>query len=134
MPDAFAQLLATQPVVFVHLAGALVALLLGPLLLLGRKGRTAHRVLGWTWVLAMATSVVSSAFIESDLPSIGGIGPIHALTLLVAVMLPMGVMHARQGRATAHRKTMQGLYLGACVGAGVFTLLPGRFLGQMLWA
>lgn len=32
-----------------------------------------------------------------------------------------------------HRKTMQSLYIGACLGAGVFTLLPGRLLGQMVW-
>jgi uncharacterized membrane protein len=28
---------------------------------------------------------------------------------------------------------MQGLFWGACVIAGVFTLLPGRFLGSVLW-
>jgi len=32
-----------------------------------------------------------------------------------------------------HRKTMQRLYIGACVVAGLFTLLPGRFLGSLLW-
>jgi uncharacterized membrane protein len=32
-----------------------------------------------------------------------------------------------------HRKTMRGLFSGACVIAGVFTLLPSRFLGQVLW-
>jgi uncharacterized membrane protein len=28
---------------------------------------------------------------------------------------------------------MRGLYFGACVVAGVFTLLPGRYLGGLLW-
>jgi uncharacterized membrane protein len=28
---------------------------------------------------------------------------------------------------------MRGLYIGGCVVAGLFTLLPGRFLGDMLW-
>ena len=28
---------------------------------------------------------------------------------------------------------MQNLYWQACVGAGVFTLLPGRYLGQLVW-
>ena len=28
---------------------------------------------------------------------------------------------------------MTGLYIGACVVAGLFTLLPGRFLGSLLW-
>jgi uncharacterized membrane protein len=32
-----------------------------------------------------------------------------------------------------HRKAMIGLYLGACVGAGAFTLLPSRYLGGIVW-
>jgi hypothetical protein len=28
---------------------------------------------------------------------------------------------------------MWGVYLGACVTAGAFALLPGRFLGNLLW-
>lgn len=38
-----------------------------------------------------------------------------------------------QRNITGHRKAMRGLYWQACVGAGVFTLLPGRFLGQLVW-
>jgi uncharacterized membrane protein len=28
---------------------------------------------------------------------------------------------------------MKGLFIGGCIVAGVFTLLPGRFLGDLLW-
>ena len=28
---------------------------------------------------------------------------------------------------------MQGVYLGACVIAGFFTLVPGRYLGDLIW-
>ena len=28
---------------------------------------------------------------------------------------------------------MRGMYIGGCIVAGVFTLLPGRFLGRQLW-
>ena len=38
-----------------------------------------------------------------------------------------------QRNITGHRKAMRGLYWQACVGAGVFTLLPSRFLGQLVW-
>jgi len=48
-------------------------------------------------------------------------------------MLPLGIWHIRRDNLAGHRKTMRGLYTGACVLAGVFTLLPGRFLGQLLW-
>jgi uncharacterized membrane protein len=38
-----------------------------------------------------------------------------------------------QGNITGHRKSMISLYIGACLVAGLFTLLPGRFLGDLLW-
>jgi uncharacterized membrane protein len=50
------------------------------------------------------------------------------------VMLVVGVRHARQGRVQHHRRTMQNLYLGALVIAGLFTLMPGRLLGDALRA
>jgi uncharacterized membrane protein len=32
-----------------------------------------------------------------------------------------------------HRITMQWLYFSACIVAGGFTLLPGRYLGDLVW-
>jgi uncharacterized membrane protein len=32
-----------------------------------------------------------------------------------------------------HRITMQSLYVSACVIAGGFTLLPSRYLGNLIW-
>jgi uncharacterized membrane protein len=131
--NTFTRLLEHDPVVFVHLAGALTALALGAVLLWRRKGTPSHRALGWAWVVAMGTAVVSSAFIGSSFAfSLYGFSPIHLLTVFVAFQLPRGVWYARQGRVEAHRKTMRGMYIGGCVVAGLFTLLPGRFLGQQL--
>ena len=132
--QAFAQLLARHPVVFFHLITALGALLLGGLLLWRRKGTASHRALGWAWALLMGSTALASAFIRDyQMPNLAGFTPIHAFTLLVAVKLPQGLWQVRHGNIAAHRKTMRGLYIGACVLAGVFTLLPGRFLGNLLW-
>jgi len=133
--NAFTRLLEQHPLVFVHLLGALVALALGAVLLWRRKGNTAHRALGWAWAVAMGTAVVSSAFIRSTgTLTLFGFSPIHLLTVFVAVTLPRGIWYARQGRIEGHRKTMRGLYIGGCIVAGLFTLMPGRFLGQQLAA
>jgi uncharacterized membrane protein len=134
--DAFARLLERHPLVFVHLVTALAALLLGAALLaLPRKGNAAHRTLGWAWVGAMAATTLASAFIRDyRMPNIAGITPIHAFTLLTAVGLPRGVWLARRGDLQGHRRQMRGLYIGACLVAGLFALLPGRFLGTQLWA
>ena len=128
------RLLSTHPVIFFHLITALAALLLGGLVLARRKGSASHKALGWAWVLMMGSTAVASAFIRDyQLPNLLGFTPIHGFTLLVAVQLPRGIWTIRQGNVMAHRRAMRGLYIGACVLAGIFTLLPGRFLGNLLW-
>jgi hypothetical protein len=84
-------------------------------------------------VLIGSTAMASAFIRDYQLPNLGGITPIHAFTVLVAVDLPRGIWQVRHGNVAAHRRSMRRLYIGACVLAGVFTLLPGRFLAQLLW-
>ena len=131
---AFTRLLERHPLVFFHLVTAFAALLLGAIILMRRKGTTSHRLLGWVWVALMGSTALATAFIRDyQLPNIAGITPIHAFTVLVAVGLPRGIWHIRHGNVQAHRKQMKGLFIGGCILAGVFTLVPGRFLGTLLW-
>jgi uncharacterized membrane protein len=37
------------------------------------------------------------------------------------------------GNFKAHRWGMWTVYISACLIAGAFTLLPGRFLGRLVW-
>jgi uncharacterized membrane protein len=131
----FLRLFERHPVIFVHLVCALAALVLGAVVLARRKGTPSHRVTGWVWVLLMGTTTLTSAFIRDvGMINLAGYTPIHLLTAYVAVVLPRGVWLARRGEVAAHRKTMRGLYIGGCIVAGLFTLLPMRFLGRQLWA
>ena len=99
-----------------------------------RKGTPSHKLLGWTWVLLMASTAGASALLRDDNTlNIGGITPIHALTVLTALILPRGIWQIRRGNVAGHRRSMRNLYLGACALAGVFALLPARFLGRLLW-
>ena len=130
----FELLLQRHPLVFFHLVTAFAALLLGIVMLTRRKGTASHRRLGWCWVALMASTTVASAFIRDYRgPNLAGFSPIHLFTVLAAVMLPRGIWHIRRGNVIEHRKTMRGLFIGACVVAGLFTLVPGRFLGNLLW-
>jgi uncharacterized membrane protein len=132
--NAFTSLLAQRPLIFVHLVCALGTLVLGAVMLARRKGTSSHRATGYAWVVLMAGVVLTSAFIrDRGMPNIAGYTPIHLLTLGVALMLPRAVFYARAGNVTAHRQAMRGLYIGGCIVAGLFTLLPGRFLGRWLW-
>ena len=127
-------LFQNRPLIALHLASALLALLLGAVMLLRRKGTFSHRTLGWAFVVTMGTAALSSAFIrDHHLPNIAGFTPIHLFTITVAVLLPLGIWRIRNGQVSAHRKTMTGLFIGGCLVAGLFTLLPGRFLGDLLW-
>jgi uncharacterized membrane protein len=38
------------------------------------------------------------------------------------------------GNIAGHRAVMRNLYIGACLVAGAFTLLPQRYLGRMVWS
>ncbi len=131
---AITDLLHRHPLVFFHLVTALGALLVGSVVMLRRKGTGSHRAWGWAWVLLMGSTALASAFLRGEhMPNLAGITPIHAFTVLVAINLPRGIWFIRQGNVAAHRKAMRGMYIGGCIVAGVFTLLPGRFLGQLLW-
>lgn len=126
------------PAVAIHLASALCALVLGPLALWARRGRfphpRLHRAFGYAWVAMMLMAAVSALWIHGgSMPNVAGYGPIHLLVPVVFVSLFGAFWFLQRGNVGAHRRTMQGLYFGACIVAGVFTLLPGRFLGQLVW-
>jgi uncharacterized membrane protein len=68
-----------------------------------------------------------------QLPNVAGYTPIHLLVPLTLGGLFKAFRCLVQRNITGHRKAMQNLYWQACVGAGLFTLLPGRYLGQLVW-
>jgi cytochrome c peroxidase len=117
------------PLIVMHAAFAATALLLGVQLLWRRKGSTAHRRLGWLWVLLMAAVALSSFGIYRERFSW-----IHGLSVLTLASLAYGVWHARRHQVHHHRFTMLSLFFGALVITGLFTLLPQRLIGQALWA
>jgi uncharacterized membrane protein len=126
------------PLIAVHLTAALGAVATGPVALWARKGRTArprlHRAFGYAWVTLILVTAISAIFIRDfGLPNLAGFTPIHLLVPLTLVSLFVAFRALTRGDIAGHRKTMQKLYLGACVIAGSFTLLPGRYLGQLLW-
>ena len=126
------------PTIAIHLSAALTALVLGPFALWARLGRTTrprlHRALGYAWVTCMVAAAASALFIRDfQLPNIAGYTPIHLLIPLTCWSLYRAFRFLAAGNTFGHRKTMQWLYIQACIVAGAFTLLPGRYLGQLVW-
>lgn len=125
-------LLAASPIIIFHVCAAAFALVIGAVQFAGPKGTTVHRVLGWSWVIAMAALAISSFWIHG-IKQFGDFSWIHGLSILVLFMLPAAVIAARRHRVNAHRKTMTGLFLGALIITGLFTLVPGRLMYDVLF-
>lgn len=127
------------PVIAVHMTAALGALATGPVALWARRAGAQrpklHRAFGYAWVTLMLVTALSALFIRDfQLPNLAGYTPIHLLVPFTLLSL-FGAFHKlAKGNIAGHRMVMRNLYLGACVTAGVFTLLPNRYLGRMLWS
>ena len=126
------------PLIAIHMSAAIGAVLIGPVALWARKGRAQrprlHRAFGYAWVTLMIVTALSAIFIRDfALPNLAGYTPIHLL-VPVTVLGLVGAFYAlAKGNIVRHRQAMVSLYIGACIVAGGFSLLPGRLLGNLLW-
>ena len=127
-----------SPLIAIHLGAALGAVAVGPVALWARRASAPrpqlHRAAGYVWVTLMLVAATSACFIRDfRLPNIAGITALHLFIPVVYGMLVLAFWFLARGKITGHRKTMQYLYVGACVVAGAFTLLPDRYLGNLVF-
>src|SRR4051812_42663536 len=124
--------LASAPIqIQIHVAAVSIALTVGIALMLGLKGNTVHRTLGWVWVIAMATAAISSLFIHRA--NGGGFSFLHLFAGWTLIALPMGVFAARKHNVRLHGRTMTGMFVGGLLIAGAFAFLPGRLMWQVVF-
>lgn len=123
----------TLPIV-IHLSTVIPAVLLGPVVLLRKKGDATHRLLGRIWAALMLTTAIASAFIRAPGGGILGTGysPIHIFTFWTLICIPLAVWQVRKGNVEVHRRMMGGLYVGLLV-AGAFSFIPGRIMGNLVF-
>ena len=117
----------------VHWATVTLAFAFGLGQLVLSKGTGGHRFRGRAYAGLMIVTALAAFFIRSPAPdgalgylSLAGMSPIHLFIPLTLVSVPLGVLAARRGNMTAHKRHMIGSFLGALVIAGAFTFLPGR--------
>lgn len=119
------------PAIWLHLIAALIAVVLGALVLWRRKGDRRHKLLGRAWVALMGIVALSSFFITQ----INGdwFSPIHALSVwtLVSLTLAVRAIRAKPRQVEVHARHLQTLYASAILIAGGFTFLPTRLLGRL---
>jgi uncharacterized membrane protein len=129
---SLAPLLEAAPAVPVHAFAAMTAFALGVIQFVAPKGTLPHRTIGWIWVILMLAVALSSFWIH-QLKLWGPWSPIHLLSIFTLVMIPLGVWFAHRHRVSQHRRVMIGLFAGALVVAGLFTLLPGRIMHAVIF-
>ena len=126
------------PVIAVHMTSAILATAVGPVALWARLGAAQrpvlHRAFGYAWVTLMIVVAVSAIFIRGTGGfRLAGFSPIHLLIPFVLFNLAAAFWALSRRQIRRHRLHMQFTYLGACIAAGLFTLLPSRYLGGLLW-
>ena len=129
---SLAPLLDAAPAIPVHAFAAMAAFALGVIQLAAPKGTLPHRTLGWIWVVLML-AVVASSFGIHEIKLWGPWSPIHLLSIFTLIMVPLGVWFAHSHRVASHRRIMIGVFSGALVIAGLFTLLPGRIMHAVIF-
>ena len=138
MTTALPALSNLSPAVAIPLTAAVLATALGPVALWARRSQAQrprlHRAAGYARVTLMVLAALSALFISGSRgPRLAGFGPIHLLVPFALGTIVLSFRYLLQGNLSGHRRTMHGVYIGGCVVAGSFTLLPQRLLGQWLW-
>ena len=124
--------------IYFHAFFALVAVPLGLLIFINKKGTKKHKLLGITWIVFLVFVSVSAVFIQVINP--GNFSAIHLLIPFTLTSLIYSIWNIRKYKKTriqkykyAHKYSALGVYMGALLVAGGLTLLPGRFFYELLF-
>jgi uncharacterized membrane protein len=129
---SLAPLLNAAPIIQIHAIAAIAALIMGISQMALRKGTFRHHVVGYAWSAFMITVAISSLFIFT-IRLVGPFSPIHLLSLLVLWTVPKAILNARKGKIKNHARGMTMIFWLALIGAGFFTLMPGRIMHQVIF-
>jgi len=122
---------APQPIP-VHALAAMAAVIRGGIQLSMKKRGPSHKQLGRIWVGLMLVVSFSSFFIH-EIKLWGVYSPIHLLSLWTIVSVGLGIYFVRVGNIKRHQQVMIALYVFALILTGLFTLLPGRVMNQVIF-
>ena len=114
--------------IVIHLGTVLPALVLGPIILLRRKGDAMHRRLGTIWMGMMITTALASFWVRGESGAFSGI---HLFSVGTLIAVPMAIWRARVRDIRAHQQIVTSLYIGLIV-AGAFALEPNRLAGDFV--
>ena len=120
---------------YLHLGSLVPAFVIGSYLLLNRKGTPVHRLVGKIYMGLMLITAFITLFMEALVGPkfLNHFGFLHLLSLFVLYTVPTAYRAIRVGNIKLHKRKMVGLYVGALLVAGAFTLSPGRLIHTWLF-
>ncbi len=127
-----APLLQASLAIQIHVAAAVLAILLGAFQFVAPKGTLSHRVSGWIWVMLLAGLCMSSFFIPGSF-YIGPVSVFHALSVYTLYALAMGVLAARRHAVSDHKSYMAWLYGLSILLSAVIAVISGGVLQQVFF-
>tara|TARA_B110000014_G_C20082250_1_gene565659 strand:- start:105 stop:509 length:405 start_codon:yes stop_codon:yes gene_type:complete len=131
-------------IIYVHAFFALAAVPVGLNIFFKKKGTKQHRFIGRVWVSFLLIVSFTGLFITSPMTDTV-FNPrfyswIHLLIPFTVGNLIYSVWSIRQFKKTklekhknAHIRSMVGVYFGALIVAGAFTLMPGRMFHEIIF-
>ncbi|WP_394688328.1 DUF6622 family protein [Hoeflea sp.] len=125
-------LLHAGPAIQIHALAVIPAALIGGYVLWAKKGTWLHRLCGRIWIGLMVVTALSS-FLIHEIRLVGDFSPIHILSIVVLVSSFEIVRSARQRNFVRHQRVVKSLYFGAIGIAGLFTLMPGRIMHEVVF-
>ena len=120
-----------HPIPF-HAMAAMLAIVIGAIQFSMKKGGIKHKALGYIWVSLMLFVSISSFFIH-EIKLWGNYSPIHLLSIWTIFSIGLAIYFVRVGNIKRHRQVMIALYGFALILTGLFTLLPGRAMNQVMF-
>jgi uncharacterized membrane protein len=129
---SFVPLLNASVAIQIHTAMALLAAALSVHQFTAKRGGRSHRIVGYVWAALMMSTAASSFFIQ-NLRLWGPFSPIHLLSILTLISVPVAIRAARQHNISLHQRTMRRLVFLALLTAGLFTLVPGRIMHSVVF-
>lgn len=124
-----------KTLMFIHLYTVLPAFILGTMSFLLKKGTHTHKAIGKLYMILMLFTATVSLF----MPAVVGptlfnhFGWVHTFSILTLYTIPTAYIAIKKGNIIVHKRKMIILYIGALVIAGAFTLMPGRYLHNVIF-
>ena len=119
----------------IHAATVIPAFFIGTWqLFISRKGSPLHRVAGYTYLILMTMTAISTLWIHEVNPAGPfGLSFIHLFVPLTLFGVTGALRGVWTGNIRVHRSSMISMYIGALLIAGGLAFMPGRIMHTVVF-